>query len=162
MSLVDVVEWYAVVANGTDEDVFGVNGVGGLCDYFLVVVGQGDGYVDGTFWEGDVVGTLEGFFHSFGFVVLEPFLEECAEGVDVDDLLAVVVSDGELSVAVEGFFCQSGFASGPAWLFVELFDIDVLPLCVSCKNVVDAQGVVFEILVELLCPHQCCCEYECE
>lgn len=105
MPFVDVVEWYAIVANGTDEDVFGVNGVGGLCDYFLVVVGQGDGYVDGTFWEGDVVGTLKGFFHSFSFVVLEPFLEECAEGVDVDDLLAVVVSDGKLSVAVEGFFC---------------------------------------------------------
>lgn len=62
-----------------------------------------------------------------------------------------MVSDGQLSVAVQKLFGQSAPSSRPSVLFLQLLEVDVLLLLVARKDVVYSQGGIFEVVLKPLC-----------
>ena len=88
------------------QDVCRVDAVRHRGTHPVVVVAELDGDVDRLLGVGDEEDVLEGFPGVLRLVGGEPLLEKRREGVPVDDLVAGLVSDGDLAVSLERELCQ--------------------------------------------------------
>ena len=86
----------------------------------------------------------------FGFLSGEPFLEEGGERMAVDDLFAVVGTDDDLTIACEGYFAQMVASAVPMGQGDEFINENVMDNLAARECVVQSQGAVFEVLVEVL------------
>ena len=135
-----------------DENVRWSHRVRQRCHCLPPVVPQVDRYVNGVLWEWHEEDVLEGFGLCLCLGVGEPFLEERGEGVAVDDLPGLMVSHGNLSVALQGQFRQPLSLAVPSRDALQLVDGDVLFPAVPGEDIVYPQGGVGEVFVEVLRP----------
>ena len=75
-----------------------------------------------------------------------------------DDGTRAVVPDGNLSVALHGQLCQPLALAIPSWHHLQLVNGDMLFVDVTCKVIVYSQGLVYKVVIEILCAslHPCC------
>ena len=137
------------VADALDEDVGGGDAVGVGDEGAAACGAQLDGHVDGVFGHRQEEDVFKRFPHFFGFGVGEPFLEECGEGVFVDHA-SVFCPNGDVAVALGGYLGQVLPLAIPAGDGVQPDDGDFLFVHVAGEIVIDAQGFVFKIIIELL------------
>ena len=122
----DVTVGDAVLADGTNQYVRWINEMCHHRRHLVVIVGECHADVDGSFGERDVVAGLERTTHLGSFLFVEPLLEEGGEGVDIDESARSVVEHVDLGVAQKVSLGQTGPATSPSRLLVELAELDVL------------------------------------
>ena len=135
-----------------DEDVGRYDGMRQGCLNMAVEVKEFHRHIDRVAREGHEEDILERAPHMLGFVRSQPLLEERGEGVAVDDLLGAVCPHRDLSVASQRQLGQPCAPTEPSRHLRELIDIEFLPACIACKDIVEPQGAVLEPLAKRLCP----------
>ena len=136
-----------------DENVLRIHGVGQAGAYLVMWVEEGDfhhGFSPGI---GQEEGILKASVHSACLVRLQPLQEEGGERSAIDDGVACSVAHRNLSVALQGQFCQVVSASCPSWQGGKFVHTDGLVAGVASEEVIHAQCLVREILVKILCAH---------
>ena len=98
---------------------------------------------------------LETFLYAGGFFFAHPFLEEAGERGAVDYLSAGLVGHGYLAVACQGKFAEVVASACPVRKATQFVEVNLLFLCVSCKNIIRTEGFVFEEIMEILCLQGC-------
>ena len=119
--------------------------------HLLMSVGQRDAHIYRFLRERYEETALERFLEMLSLLRELPFLEERGEGIYIDDMIGAMLIDCHLSVAIEKFLCKSGLSSGPGGVGVSLLEINGLVDTVARNNIVEAQGLVFEPIIEVLC-----------
>ena len=140
----------AVVAQLADEDVGRVNGVGHRAHYLAVEVDERDGDIDGLLGHGHIVTGGKGAVDTGGLLGSLPLLEQGRERVHKQHLARGMVLDLDLAVALEGHVGQAALASRPTGRGIGLLKENLLVTVVAGKDVVEPQGAVHEIVLELL------------
>ncbi len=140
----------AVVAQLADEDVGRVNGMCHRAHHLAVEVDERDGDIDGLLGHGHIVAGGKGAVDLGGLLGSLPLLEQGREGVHKQHLARGMVLNLDLAVALEGHIGQAALASCPTGRGIGLLKENLLVTVVAGKDVVEPQGAVHEIVLELL------------
>jgi hypothetical protein len=99
--------------------------------------------------ERDLETVLESPLHAGGLLFHLPFLEQGGEGIGIQALPRLRVQDADLAVALQQRRGQVVPPAGPYGSLQGLLEIDGLVRVVPAEHVVQPQGGVLEVLVEV-------------
>ena len=139
-----------VIGHFPDQDVGRVDAVLQVGRTLLVRVREEDLDVHGTLREGHLKAVLEGPLHAGGLFLHLPFLEQGGEGIGIEALPRFRIQYADLPVAPEERLREVRPPAGPFGGLQGLLEIDGLMRVVPAEDIVEAEGGVLEILVEIL------------
>ena len=124
--------------------------MGHRAHYLAVEVDERDSNIDGLLGHGHIVTGSKGAVDTGGLLGSLPLLEQGRERVHKQHLARGMVLDLDLAVALEGHVGQAALASRPAGRGIGLLKENLLVTVVAGKDVVEPQGAVHKIVLELL------------